>query len=70
MTGAQFDALAKLLRSRAPALTAARLVLVDGSKPSEAARATGMQLNAVSNAVARFRAADELILQAYSADER
>ena len=70
MTTEQFEVLAKLLRSRAPAVTAARRVLVDGVRPSEAARETGMTPAAVSNALARYRAADVLIRQAYTPDER
>lgn len=56
MTADQFAALAELLRLRGgPAQESARLVLVDGLTPSEAARRVGLQPSAVSNALTRCR---------------
>ena len=50
MTPEQFDALAELLRMRGGASQeAARLVLVDGVAPAEAARRVGIQPQAVNN---------------------
>jgi hypothetical protein len=56
MTEAQFLALAELLQARrGPARVAAFLVLVDGIRPSVAARQTGISPASVSNAVTRFK---------------
>ncbi len=57
MTGEQFEALAQLLRLRRTARTreALRMILVDGARVTDAARATGMSQPAVSNALARAR---------------
>ncbi|ODU08013.1 MAG: repressor [Rubrivivax sp. SCN 71-131] len=56
MTAAQFAALAELLRLRGgPAQEGARLVLVDGLAPAEAARWAGLQPSAISNALTRCR---------------
>ncbi|OGA97122.1 MAG: hypothetical protein A3E79_00115 [Burkholderiales bacterium RIFCSPHIGHO2_12_FULL_61_11] len=61
MTTAQFAAIAKLLRVRdGAAREAACLVLVDGHRPSEAARLTGLSASSVSNAVSRFKRGLEL----------
>lgn len=50
MTPTQFDALAQLLRLRAgPQQAAARLVLVDGLAPADAARQTGVSPSALGN---------------------
>jgi DNA-directed RNA polymerase specialized sigma24 family protein len=52
----KFGALADLLRLRdSPSREAARLVLVDGLKPADAARQTGTTPQAVSNALASCR---------------
>ena len=65
MTTDQFSALATLLRLRAGAAQeAARLVLVLGHKPSEAAALTGLSAASVSNAVSRMRRGLELARQA------
>lgn len=56
MTPDQFSALAELLHLRAgPAQEAARLVLVDGLRPSEAADKTGISRQSVSGALTRLR---------------
>lgn len=67
----QFDAIAKLIRSRDPARAAARLVLVEGMSISEAARSAQgrdgapLQPQMVNNTVTRFKAAHTLIWEAY-----
>ena len=65
MTRTQFDVVAELLRSREPVRTAARLVLVEGAATKDAAEAAGMQPNAVSNALSRYRNAHKKLLVAY-----
>lgn len=58
----RFAAIARLIRMRrGPAEEAARLVLVDGLRPSEAARRVGLSPQSVSNAVARVRRADRFL---------
>lgn len=65
MTGEQFDALAQLLRLRAgPASAAARLVLVDGLRPAQAAARAGCSPQSVSNALATCRRGIELARRA------
>lgn len=65
MTGDQFDALAKLLRLRAgPASAAARLVLVDGLRPAQAAARAGCSPQSVSNTLAACRKGIELARRA------
>ncbi len=50
MTSTQFSALAQLLRLRAgPQQAAARLVLVDGLAPADAARMAGVSPSALGN---------------------
>jgi len=62
MTHARFDCIARLIRMRAgPARQAARLVLVDGLRPVDAARLHSISLQRVTNAVRRVRKADELV---------
>lgn len=61
MTAEQFEALAELLRLRGgPSQQAARLVLVDGLRPTDAARQTGISPQTVSNALASCRRGAEL----------
>lgn len=56
MTASQFQALALLLRIRnGKSREAARMVLVDGQSSTSAAKATGLTLSGVSNAVYRIR---------------
>ena len=62
---AQFNVVAKLLRSREPVKTAARLVLVEGHARKEAMAATGVSGSAISHAVTRYREAHRLIVGAY-----
>jgi hypothetical protein len=64
MTPERFAALARLIRMRGGAAQeAARLVLVDGLRPADAARATALSQQAVCNAVSRVRRADDLLSQ-------
>ena len=56
MNEREFDLIAKLIRSRDPARTAARLVIVSGYSNKEAAEEAGCAYNSVTNTVARFRA--------------
>lgn len=65
MTPAQFDVVAELLRSRDPARAAARLVLIEGATTSAAAEECGVSSQSVSNAIARFKSADEKISAVY-----
>lgn len=65
MTAAEFDVVAELLRSRDPARAAARLVLIEGATTTAAAEHYGLSSQSVSNAIARFKAADEKIIAAY-----
>lgn len=65
MTPAQFDVVAELLRSRDPARAVARMVLVEHATTGEAAAHYGVSSQSVSNALARFRSADEKIRAAY-----
>lgn len=63
MTPVQFDALAELLRMQDSAShTAARLVLVDGLKPAEAARQAGTSPQAVNGVLRRCQRGMELAL--------
>lgn len=66
MTPEQFDAIAKLIRTReGPARSAARLVLIEGKKVKAAAEACALTSQAVSKAVRRFREAHALLCAAY-----
>lgn len=65
LTESEFSALAKLLRSRDPAKTAARIVLVEGRPRKDAMALTGASGPSVSQAVRRFREAHLLVLGAY-----
>lgn len=65
MTADQFRALCTLLRSPpGPAQEAARLVLVEQMRPSDAAALAGVSPASVSNAVTRFRRGQELAARA------
>ena len=66
MTPEQFAVIAKLIRSSAsPSQDAARLVLVDGIAPAEAARKAGCTPQSASNTIRRFRDATALIESAW-----
>jgi transposase len=61
----EFKLIAKLIRSREPVMTAARLVLVEGKSGIEAAEITGVSVQSVSNTVVRFRNVDAEIRRVY-----
>ena len=69
MTPAQFDAIAHLIRSREPATSAARRVLIDGIGQAAAAREFNLGPNNVWNTVNRFRKADEVLRGVYGVPE-
>ena len=60
MTPAQFEAISRIMRRPGPARDAARLVLVDGMRVTDAARTTGVAQPSVSRAVKSAREAMEL----------
>ena len=65
MTQAQFEVVAELLRSREPVRTAVQMVLVEGSSAKEAADATGLAPQSVTNALRRYRNAHNKLRFAY-----
>ena len=67
MTGAQFDALVKLMRGNAESAgnRAARRVLVEGIPQAQALVETGASRSTVSLTVRRFANADKLIRSVY-----
>lgn len=66
MTPAQFDVIAKLIRSRGTeAEQGARFVLVDGMLGIHAAALVDASPQSISNAVRRYREAEELIESAW-----
>lgn len=71
VTNDQFHLLVKLLRGNpeSPATMAARLVLVDGSKQSQAAKQTGASPSNVHDAVERYRQAHRQILEVYDSED-
>lgn len=70
MTDLQFDTIALLISSRGPASAAARLVLVQGVRPSEAARRLEVSPSRCSDTVRRVRAADQAIRAAYGCEQQ
>lgn len=66
LTAAEFDVVAKLLQSKEPAKTAARLVLVEGQSSADAARQAGVLPPSVSRVVRRCRETHEFILTGYA----
>lgn len=70
MTPDAFAALAKLLRLRTgPQQDGARLVLVGGMRPADAARAVGVSPKALDNTLAACRAGLELARVATSSTQ-
>lgn len=67
---AQFWAICQIARTSDPSREAARLVLVEGRPPVEAAAATGVILQSLSRLVARLRRAHDLLADAYSPPKR
>ena len=65
LTPAQFWAICQIARTSEPSRTAARLVLVDGRTPTDAAAHTGTLLPSVSRLVGRLRRAHRLLADAY-----
>lgn len=69
MTPQQFDVIAKLIRSRGTeAEQGARLVLVQGLPGIQAASLVDASPQSISNAVRRYREAEELIDSAWLSD--
>lgn len=66
MSATQFDVIAELISSREPTRSAARLVLVEGIRPSDAAKRFDLLPQSVNKTLRRFEAAESLILNAYS----
>jgi len=67
MTPERFAAITRLIRMRrGRSQEAARLVLIDGLRPIDAARKTRLSPQAVCNAVTRVRRADTIISQSSS----
>lgn len=66
LTPAEFEIVSKLLQSKEPARSAARLVLVEGKTITEAVTATGLLQPSVSRVVRRCRETHEFILTAYA----
>lgn len=66
MTPGQFDLIALLLRSQGATRSAARRVLIDGIKPSEAARELSITPQSASNTLKRFRDTHAQITAQYS----
>jgi len=59
MTPEQFEAVSRTMRRPGPAREAARLVLVDGMRKTDAAKAAGVSFGSASNAVTRAQKAFE-----------
>ena len=72
LSGAMFDAIVKLTRRNpdTPSTKSARLVLVDGMRPSEAGREVGASRSTVHLAVTGALEAHNTILAAYFWEER
>lgn len=66
LTPQEFEVVATLLQSKEPARAAARLVLVEGRTPADAARAAGVLPQSVSRTVRRCRETHAFILTAYA----
>lgn len=65
MTELEFDLIAKLIRSREPVKSAAKLVLVTGYTAPDAARETGVAYKSVANTVARYRTTHKEIVKIF-----
>lgn len=61
----QFEFLARKLRSKEPAITAARLVLVHGLSIADAVKNTGIKQPSLSRSVKAFKALDAEIKAIY-----
>lgn len=69
LTPAQFELVAKLLQTKEPARTAARLVLVDGMAVTVAAAQAGVLQPSASRVVKRCRKVHADILAAYGIEQ-
>lgn len=65
MTEPEFDLIASLIRSREPAKTGARLVLISKLRNIDAAKEVGVHINSVTNTVARFRSTHKEITKVF-----
>ena len=65
MTNQQFELLARLLRSKEPVTTGARLVLLHDVPNAEAARTAGVTAQSVHRAAKRFAELHEEIFSTY-----
>lgn len=65
MDNDRFEFLARRLRSKEPAITAARLVLVQGLSVAGAVRATSISQPSLSRSLKAFRALDDEISRVY-----
>lgn len=70
LTPAQFHAIAELTIRRDATRVAARLILVDGVHPAQAAEQAGISRESAYNAAARIRRAHKLVADAYRPDSR
>lgn len=68
LSPAEFEVIAKLLRSEDKPKRAARMVLLEGAEIKEAVAVTGMLQPAVSRTVRRYREKHALILTGYRSD--
>lgn len=66
LTQSQFEVVAKLLQTKEPARTAARLVLLEGKTVTAAAAEAGVLQPSASRAVKRCREAHAELLMAYA----
>lgn len=69
LTPAEFEVIAKFLRSEDPGKTAARLVLLEDKTVKEVVVATGLLQPSISRTVKRFRTTHEQILSGYDRRE-
>jgi transposase len=65
MTELEFDLIAKLIRSREPVKSAAKLVLVTGLTAPDAARQVGVAYKSCANTVTRFRTTHKEIVKIF-----
>ncbi len=65
LSKAQFDLIARLIRSREPVRTAAYLVLVKGKSNQDAMNVTGVSAASLSNTLTRYRTHHAEILKVY-----
>lgn len=65
ITQPQFELLARLLKSKEPVTTGARLVLLDGVPNAEAARLAGTTPQSVHRSAKRFVELNEEIISTY-----